>query len=150
MVYTTRYSGGKGGRNAFEAQLRRLGVVQKNSRPNHPTTCGKAERFQQTMKKWLAAQPVQPTTIAELQGLLDAFVELYNQHRPHRSLPQPGHPRHRLRRPAEGHPRRPAGTPTPTTGSAATGSTPPAWSPSATPAACTTSASGEPTPEPTS
>jgi len=88
MVYTTRYSGGKGGRNAFEAQLRHLGVVQKNSRPNHPTTCGKAERFQQTMKNWLAAQPVQPTTIADLQGLLDAFVATYNQHRPHRSLPQ--------------------------------------------------------------
>ncbi len=88
MVYTTRFSGGKGGRNAFEAQLRRLGVVQKNSRPNHPTTCGKAERFQQTMKKWLAAQPVQPTTIADLQGLLDAFADAYNHHRPHRSLPQ--------------------------------------------------------------
>jgi transposase InsO family protein len=88
MVYTTRFSGGKGGRNALEHQLRRLGVVQKNSRPNHPTTCGKAERFQQTMKKWLAAQPVQPTTIGQLQGLLDAFVELYNHRRPHRSLPQ--------------------------------------------------------------
>ena len=88
MVYTTRFSGGKGGRNAFEAQLRRLGVVQKNSRPNHPTTCGKAERFQQTMKKWLAAQPVQPTTIADLQALLDAFVDAYNHRRPHRSLPQ--------------------------------------------------------------
>ena len=88
MVYTTRYSGGKGGRNAFEAQLRRLGVVQKNSRPNHPTTCGKAERFQQTMKKWLAAQPVQPTTIAQLQTLLDAFAATYNHRRPHRSLPQ--------------------------------------------------------------
>jgi transposase InsO family protein len=88
MVYTTRFSGGKGGRNAFEHQLRRLGVVQKNSRPNHPTTCGKAERFQQTMKKWLAAQPVQPTTIADLQGLLDAFVATYNHRRPHRSLPQ--------------------------------------------------------------
>ncbi len=88
MVYTTRFSGGKGGRNAFEHQLRRLGVVQKNSRPNHPTTCGKAERFQQTMKKWLAAQPVQPATIADLQGLLDAFVATYNHRRPHRSLPQ--------------------------------------------------------------
>jgi transposase InsO family protein len=88
MVYTTRFSGGRGGRNAFEAQLRRLGVVQKNSRPNHPTTCGKAERFQQTLKKWLAAQPVQPTTIADLQGLLDAFVATYNHRRPHRSLPQ--------------------------------------------------------------
>jgi transposase InsO family protein len=87
MVYTTRYSGGKGGRNAFEAQLRRLGVVQKNSRPNHPTTCGKVERFQQTLKKWLAAQPVQPTTIADLQALLDRFVDAYNHRRPHRSLP---------------------------------------------------------------
>src|SRR5512132_2800291 len=86
MVYTTRFSGGRGGRNAFEAQLRVLGVVQKNSRPNHPTTCGKVERFQQTLKKWLAAQPDQPTTIADLQGLLDAFTEVYNQQRPHRSL----------------------------------------------------------------
>jgi transposase InsO family protein len=87
MVFTTRLSGGKGGRNAFEHELRRLGVIQKNSRPNHPTTCGKVERFQQTLKKWLRAQPVQPTTVDELQALLDTFVETYNQHRPHRSLP---------------------------------------------------------------
>jgi transposase InsO family protein len=92
MVLTTRYAGGRGGRNAFEAELRRLGVVQKNSRPNHPTTCGKAERFQQTLKKWLAAQPVQPTTLAELQALLDRFVEQYNHHRPHRSLPHQATP----------------------------------------------------------
>ena len=70
MVFTTRLSGGKGGRNAFEAELRRLGIVQKNSRPNHPTTCGKVERFQQTLKAWLRAQPDQPSTIAELQTLL--------------------------------------------------------------------------------
>ncbi|MEI2809085.1 MAG: integrase core domain-containing protein [Nocardioides sp.] len=61
-------------------------MVQKNSRPNHPTTCGKVERFQQTMKNWLTAQPVQPTTIAELQTLLDQFVEAYNHQRPHREL----------------------------------------------------------------
>ena len=58
---------------------------QKNSRPNHPTTCGKVERFQQTLKRWLGAQ-VQPTTIETLQELLDAFVAHYNQDRPHRSL----------------------------------------------------------------
>jgi transposase InsO family protein len=87
MVYTTRLSGGKGGRNGLETELRRLNITQKNSRPNHPTTCGKVERFQQTMKKWLRAQPAQPTTIAELQALLDQFTETYNQHRPHRSLP---------------------------------------------------------------
>ena len=55
MVYTTRFSGGKGGRNAFEARLAHLGTEQKNSAPNHPTTCGKVERFQQTLKKWLTA-----------------------------------------------------------------------------------------------
>ncbi len=48
MVFTTRLSGGKGGRNAFESELHRLGVVQINSTPNHPTTCGKIERFHQT------------------------------------------------------------------------------------------------------
>jgi transposase InsO family protein len=85
MVFTTRYAGGRGGRNAFEAELVRLRVVQKNSRPNHPTTCGKVERFQQTFKNWLRAQP-QPATITQLQTLLDVFVELYNHHRPHRSL----------------------------------------------------------------
>ena len=41
MVFTARYSGGRGGRNGFEDRTRRLGVVQKNSHPNHPTTCGK-------------------------------------------------------------------------------------------------------------
>jgi transposase InsO family protein len=87
MVFTTRLAGGRGGRNAFEAELRRLHVRQKNSTPNHPTTCGKVERFQQTMKKWLRAQPVQPTTIAELQALVDCFADGYNHRRPHRSLP---------------------------------------------------------------
>ena len=43
LYFTTRFAGGgTGGRNGFEALLVRLGVVQKNSRPNHPTTCGNA------------------------------------------------------------------------------------------------------------
>ena len=87
MVFTTRLAGGKGGRNALEHELRVLGVTQKNSRPNHPTTCGKVERFQQTLKKWLRAQPAQPATIAQLQTLLDTFIDEYNHRRPHRSLP---------------------------------------------------------------
>jgi transposase InsO family protein len=89
MVYTVRLAGigRQGGRNGFEQQLRDWHVVQKNSRPNHPTTCGKAERFQQTLKKWLRAQPDQPATIAELQALLDRFRHEYNTTRPHRSLP---------------------------------------------------------------
>ena len=89
MVYTVRLAsiGHRGGRNGFEQQLRDWHVVQKNSRPNHPTTCGKVERFQQTMKKWLRAQPLQPSTIADLQRLLDRFRNEYNTTRPHRSLP---------------------------------------------------------------
>lgn len=87
MVFTTRLSGGKGGRNALEHELRRLHVRQKNSTPNHPTTCGKVERFQQTMKKWLRAQPVQPATLDELQALIETFKIEYNHRRPHRSLP---------------------------------------------------------------
>jgi transposase InsO family protein len=89
MVYTVRLAGigRRGGRNALEQQLRTWHVVQKNSRPNHPTTCGKVERFQQTLKKWLRAQPDQPTTIAEIQTLLDRFQAEYNNDRPHRSLP---------------------------------------------------------------
>jgi transposase InsO family protein len=87
MVFTTRLAGGKGGRNAFENELRRLGITQINSTPNHPTTCGKVERFHQTLKKWLTSQHPRAATIAELQDQLDAFVDEYNHRRPHRSMP---------------------------------------------------------------
>ena len=85
MVYTTRFAGGRGGRNHLEVALAELGITQKHSRPNHPTTCGKVERFQQTLKKWLAARPA-PNDLTALQDLLDGFVDEYNHRRPHRSL----------------------------------------------------------------
>ena len=83
------------------------------------------------MKKWLRAQPEQPTTIDDLQALLDAFAEEYNDHRPHRSLPHRATPatvyttRPKATQPA-------TATTTPTTGSATTTSTRPARSPGAT------------------
>ena len=90
MVFTTRFAGGHGRnrgepggrntRNGFESQLFCLHIEQKNSSPNHPRTCGKVERFHQTLKNWLRAQPVQPATIAELQALLDRFAAEYNTH----------------------------------------------------------------------
>ncbi|MBP7595840.1 MAG: IS481 family transposase, partial [Candidatus Microthrix sp.] len=86
LVYTARFAGGKGGRNAFETRLNELKIVQKNSQPNHPTTCGKVERFHQTLKKWLTAQHPQPHTLDQLQAMIDAFVDEYNHRRPHRSL----------------------------------------------------------------
>jgi hypothetical protein len=52
----------------------------------HPQTQGKVERFQQTMKKQLAAQPP-AATLAGLQAQLDAFTAYYNTRRPHKSLP---------------------------------------------------------------
>jgi transposase InsO family protein len=87
MVFTTRFSGGRGGRNGLENELRRRGITQKNGKPNHPQTQGKVERFQQTLKKWLAAQDPQPADLAQLQALIDAFTSYYNTRRPHRSLP---------------------------------------------------------------
>jgi transposase InsO family protein len=86
MVYTSRFSGGSSGRNGFEHELCRLGITQKNGKPKHPQTQGRVQRFQQTLKKWLCAQPVQPETLADLQALLDTFTAYYNQQRPHRAL----------------------------------------------------------------
>jgi transposase InsO family protein len=87
LVFTTRFAhGGRTSRNGLENELVRLRVRQKNSRPNHPSTWGKVERFQQTLKKWLRNQPP-ATGLAALQQQLDAFIEIYNHQRPHRSLP---------------------------------------------------------------
>ena len=75
----------RGGRVALEVELGRLGVRFDHSRPYHPQTCGKVERFQQTQKKWLAAQP--PTaTVAGLHRQLSRFRRYYNDIRPHRAL----------------------------------------------------------------
>jgi transposase InsO family protein len=82
LVFTTRV---RGGRNTFENELNLLGIDQKNGRPNHPQTQGKVERFQQTMKKWLRAQPP-AATLEDLQAQLDTFRSYYNTIRPHRSL----------------------------------------------------------------
>ena len=135
---------------ASSTELARLGIVQKNSRPNHPTTCGKVERFQQTMKNWLRAQPDQPATIAELQTLLDASRTTYNHHRPHRSLPHRATPATALQRPAQSQPgaqpRRRHPRPRPPRPRRQHRQRHPARHT----AGSTTSASAEPTPEPTS
>jgi transposase InsO family protein len=69
----------------FERNLMTMGISIGHSRPYHPQTCGKVERFHQTQKKWLAAHDA-AATITELQQLLDTFTDYYNQQRPHRSL----------------------------------------------------------------
>jgi transposase InsO family protein len=86
MVYASPFFGASGGRSGLEHELRRLGITQKNGRPAHPQTHARVQRFQQTLKNWLSALPVQPETFADLQAVLDTFTAYYNKRRPHRSL----------------------------------------------------------------
>jgi transposase InsO family protein len=82
FVYTGRF---RAFESAFEINLRALGARTINSTPAHPQTCGKIERFWQTLKKWLRAQP-DPATLDDLNGLLEHFRQFYNQQRPHAGL----------------------------------------------------------------
>src|SRR5207253_220376 len=80
-IFTARHRGGK---VVLETELERLGVAHKHSRPYHPQTCGKVERFHQTLKTFLHRQPA-PTSVAELQEQVDRFTRIYNEVRPHRA-----------------------------------------------------------------
>jgi transposase InsO family protein len=80
------FTGGpRRGKIRLETELERLGIVAKHSTPNHPQTCGKVERFHQTLKRYLARQPP-AASLATLQLQLDAYRAYYNQARPHRAL----------------------------------------------------------------
>jgi transposase InsO family protein len=84
-VFTGIYRGR--GWVALERELTALGIGLSHCRPYHPQTCGKVERFHQTLKKWLAHQDP-ATTITELQAQLDTFTAYYNTRRPHREVPR--------------------------------------------------------------
>ncbi len=81
-VFTGRSRRGK---VLLELELERLGIIFKHSTPYHPQTCGKVERFHQTVKRFLRMQ-APAHSIAELQFQLDAFRDYYNHRRPHRAL----------------------------------------------------------------
>ena len=81
-VFTGAYRGG--GRVALEIELGRLGIQLRHSSPYHPQTCGKVERFHQTLKKWLRLKEP-ANTVATLQDQLDTFAGYYNTIRPHRA-----------------------------------------------------------------
>jgi transposase InsO family protein len=100
-VFTAKQRGD--GRVALEVQLGLRGVRVSHSRPYHPQTCGKVERFHQTLKKWLAAQPP-AATVARLQRQLNRFCSYYNTVRPHRALGR--------RTPAQAYAARPKAVPT--------------------------------------
>jgi transposase InsO family protein len=54
----------RGGRVALEIELASLGISFRHSRPYHPQTCGKVERFHQTLKRWLVRQSDAPVSSA--------------------------------------------------------------------------------------
>jgi transposase InsO family protein len=80
-VYTTWH---RGGPNVMQTEMLALGIDYRHSRPYHPQTCGKVERFHQTMKAYLAKQP-RARSIRMLQTQVDRFVTYYNEVRPHRA-----------------------------------------------------------------
>ena len=100
----------------MESELLALGIDFKHSRPYHPQTCGKVERFHQTMKKYLAAHKARPfdrgppSSARCLRRVLQHGASAPGDRTPD--------PRARLRRPQEGPtlgqpPRRPAALPGP-------------------------------------
>jgi len=77
-------AGARGGRTGFESDLITAGVLYKHSRPYHPQTCGKVERWHRTLKKFLAKRPAK--TLGELQVILEEVILYYNDVRPHRGI----------------------------------------------------------------
>jgi transposase InsO family protein len=100
-VFTGRYRSKS--RVALEVTLNARGIAFSHSRPYHPQTCGKVERFHQTIKKWLATQPAAVSPL-QLQAQLDNFRSYYNAVRPHRAL--------RRRTPQQAYNDRPKAVPT--------------------------------------
>lgn len=77
----TAFSGSRRGWvSALEQNLRTLGVAPCTSSVAHPQTCGKDERAHATVLKWLRKRPP-AESLEQLQNLLDAYREHYNERR---------------------------------------------------------------------
>ncbi|WP_370948685.1 DDE-type integrase/transposase/recombinase [Amycolatopsis sp. cg5] len=63
-----------------ERALATHGIQTIASTPRHPQTCGKNERVHSTLRRWLSARPT-PTTLPELQALLEKYRHIYNNRR---------------------------------------------------------------------
>jgi transposase InsO family protein len=66
--------------SSFEPVLAAAGIRLIHSRPYHPQTCGKVERFHATLKRWLTNRPL-ARSITELQAQLDTFAAHFNDDR---------------------------------------------------------------------
>jgi transposase InsO family protein len=75
------------GMTAVEAWLIRLGIRVSHSRPYHPQTQGKDERFHRTLKRELLSRQGF-SSLPACQTAFDAWRDQYNQIRPHEALGQ--------------------------------------------------------------
>jgi transposase InsO family protein len=84
-AFTARLRHDNAGPTRFALTVTGAGARLIHSSPYHPQTCGKVERHHQTLKKWLTQRPA-PTTLPELQTLLDTYREYYNTRRRHSAI----------------------------------------------------------------
>lgn len=77
--------GEPGGYTRFELWLMRLGIRVSHSRPYHPQTQGKDERFHRTLKAEVLQDQVF-RDLAQAQKAFDAWLPVYNRERPHHAL----------------------------------------------------------------
>ena len=73
------------GETAFEETLRQHGIRHVKSRPQHPETLGKIERFWKTLWQELLSRTVF-ADFADCDRRLGLYVQHYNFHRPHQAL----------------------------------------------------------------
>jgi transposase InsO family protein len=73
------------GKTEFEELLARLGVQHIRSRPQHPQTLGKVERFWKTLWDEFLGRTVF-AHVVDAQRRLDHFISHYNFQRPHQAL----------------------------------------------------------------
>ncbi|HEV2272338.1 MAG TPA: DDE-type integrase/transposase/recombinase [Steroidobacteraceae bacterium] len=73
------------GSTEFEAELRRHGIAHIKSRPHHPQTCGKIERFWKTLWEELLSRTVF-ADFEDCQRRVSLYVQHYNFQRPHQAL----------------------------------------------------------------
>jgi transposase InsO family protein len=76
----TCFAGVDGTGTAFVPVLAAAGITWIHSRPYHPQTCGKVERFHSTLKRRLRTWPT-ARSIPELQRQLDDYANEFNHRR---------------------------------------------------------------------
>lgn len=78
-------SGGRSHYTRFGVWLMRLGVGVSHSRPHHPQTQGKAERFHKTVEAEVLRYQ-RGDTLLKWQHHFDHWRQIYNHERPHEAL----------------------------------------------------------------